>query len=245
MEPGAQLGVDCEIQAYAVITRHVELGDRVVVYPHACVGGDPQHLKFDRAVNTGVRIGPGTVIREGVTINRSCRAGHATTIGENCFIMAAAHVAHDCAVGDQVILANNVLLAGHVSVGDFTFFGGGAGVHQFVRVGPGAMISGLSRIARDIAPYLLVAEREEVSGLNLVGLKRRGVTREAIREVKDAFRHVFISPGNIREVAAQGLASGRFNSPEARAFLEFFTAGQRGFARPHREVDTTATGDET
>lgn len=244
VEPGAQLGVDCEIQAYAVITRHVQLGDRVVVYPHACVGGDPQYLKFDRGSNTGVRVGAGTVIREGVTINRSCQPGQATTVGENCFIMAAAHVAHDCALGNHVILANNVLLAGHVSVGDYTFFGGGAGVHQFARVGQGAMISGLSRISRDIAPYLLVAERDEVSGLNLVGLKRRGVAREAIREMKDAFRRVFFTPGNIRKVAAQALEEGTFTSPEAREFLEFFTAGKRGFVRPPRSLQTPETTDD-
>jgi len=244
VEPGAQLGADCEIQAYAVITRHVRLGDRVVVYPHACIGGDPQYLKFDRATDSGVCVGAGTVIREGVTINRSCQAGQVTSVGENCFIMAAAHIAHDCAVGNQVVLANNVMLAGHVAVGDFTFFGGGAGVHQFARVGPGAMISGLSRISRDIAPFLLVAERDEVSGLNLVGLKRRGVSREAIREVKAAFRHVFFTPGNIREVATQGLESGQFVSPEARAFLEFFTTGKRGFVRPIREVNTALTTDE-
>lgn len=217
----------------------------MVVYPHACVGGDPQYLKFDRATNTGVRVGAGTVIREGVTINRSCHEGQVTTIGENCFIMAAAHVAHDCALGNHVILANNVLLAGHVSVGDFTFFGGGAGVHQFVRVGTGAMISGLSRIARDIAPFLLVAEREEISGLNLIGLKRRGVARESVREVKDAFHEVFDAGGNLREKAAQSLASGRFSSPEARTFLEFFSAGQRGFARPQGKLDTTRVEDET
>lgn len=237
--------MDCEIQAYAIITRHVQLGDRVVVYPHACIGGDPQYLKFDRTEYTGVRVGDDTVVREGVTINRSCHAGQATTVGKNCFIMAAAHVAHDCAVGDHVILANNVLLAGHVAVGDFTFFGGGAGVHQFVRVGPGAMISGLSRIARDVAPYLLVAEREEVSGLNLVGLKRRGVPREGIHELKDAFRQVFSSRGNIREMAAEALASGRFVSLEARIFLEFFTAGQRGFARPNKKSECYRTEDES
>lgn len=244
VEPGAQLGVDCEIQAYAVVTRHVQLGDRVVVYPHACLGGDPQYLKFDRSVDTAVRVGAGTVIRESVTINRSCQAGQATTIGESCFIMATAHVAHDCVLGNQVVVANNVMLAGHVAVGDHTFLGGGVGVHQFARIGRGAMISGLSRISRDIAPYLLVAERDEVSGLNLVGLRRRGVGREAIREMKDAFRRVFFTPGNIRNVAAQALEEGTFNSPEAREFLAFFTEGKRGFVRPLREVNTAGTSED-
>lgn len=239
VEPGAQLGVDCEVQAYAVVTRYAQLGDRVVVHPHSVVGGDPQYLKFERTTESYVRVGAGTVIRESVTLNRSTHAGQATVIGENCFIMATAHVAHDCLLGNQVILANNAMLAGHVVVGDFTFIGGGTGVHQFVRIGPGAMVGGLSRITRDIGPYLLVAERDEVSGLNLVGLKRRGVSRESIREIKEAFRQVFHTPGNIRDVASAALTTGAFHSPEAKAFLEFFSAGKRSFARPlaRLEVD--------
>lgn len=237
VEPGAQLGVDCEIQAYAVITRYAQLGDRVVVYPHAVVGGDPQHLKFDRKTETYARVGAGTVVRESATINRSSQPGQATIIGENGFIMATAHVAHDCVVGNNVVLANNAMLAGHVTVGDFTFVGGGTGVHQFVRIGPGVMIGGLSRITRDIGPFLLVAERDEVSGLNLIGLKRRGVSREAIREIKTAFREVFSTPGNIRDVAAGALASARYATSESKAFLEFFSAGKRSFARPVAKLD--------
>lgn len=234
VEPGAQLGVDCEIQAYAVITRHAQLGDRVVVYPHACIGGDPQYLKFDRRIATSVRVGAGTVVREGATLNRSYQEGRATLVGENCFIMAVSHVAHDCVIGNHVVLANNAMLGGHVVIGDHAFVGGGAALHQFVRIGPGAMVGGVARISRDVPPYLLVAERGEVSGLNLVGLKRRGIAKEALREIKDAFRHVFFTAGSVREIAAQALASGRFEKPEARTFLEFFATGKRGFARPTR-----------
>jgi UDP-N-acetylglucosamine acyltransferase len=234
VEPGAVLGADCEIQAYAVITRHCQLGDRVVVYPHAVVGGDPQFIKFDRSTATGVRVGNGSVIREYATINRSIYAGKFTTLGENCFMMAGSHLGHDCAVGNNVVLANNALLAGHVEVGDFTFVGGGAAVHQFSRIGESVMIGGLSRITRDIAPFLLVAERDEVSGLNVVGIKRRGFSREAIRELKTAFRHVFSTTGNIRQIAAAAVATGQFSAPETRRFLEFFASGKRSFARPTR-----------
>jgi UDP-N-acetylglucosamine acyltransferase len=219
--------------AYAVVTRHVRLGDRVLVYPHAVVGGDPQFLKFDRAIESGVEVGHGSVIREYATVNRSIYPGKATVLGEGCFLMSGAHLAHDCAVGNQVVLANNALLAGHVSVGDFTFVGGGAAVHQFTRIGESAMVGGLSRITRDIAPYLLVAERDEVSGLNLVGLKRRGFYRQAIQELKAAFRAVF-APGNIRQLATAAISDPGFTTPEARRFLEFFTGGKRSFARPSR-----------
>jgi UDP-N-acetylglucosamine acyltransferase len=142
VEAGAQLGADCEIQAYAVVTKHAVLGDAVVVHPFAVVGGDPQYLKFDRAAATGVRIGAGTVIREQETINRSIHEGRFTVVGANCFLMAASHVGHDCEVGNQVVFANTALLAGHVSVGDGTFLGGGAAVHQFCRIGEGVMVAG-------------------------------------------------------------------------------------------------------
>jgi UDP-N-acetylglucosamine acyltransferase len=234
IEPGAQLGAGCEIHAGAVITRHAILGDGVVVHPFAVIGGDPQYLKFDRALETFVRVGRGTLLREHVTINRSIYAGQATTVGENCFLMAGSHLGHDCAVGNHVVLANQAMLAGHVSVGDHTFIGGGAAAHQFTRIGESVMLGGLARITRDLAPFTIVAERDEVSGLNLVGLKRRGFSREVIRELKTAFHAVYGEAGNIRERAAQALASGAFATAEAKRFLEFFATGKRGFARPIR-----------
>lgn len=234
VEPGAQLGVECEVMAGAVITRHAVLGDRVVVHPGAVVGGDPQYLKFDRRTPSFVRVGEGAVIREHVTLNRSIYEGRATEVGARCFLMAGSHAGHDCALADDVVLANNAMLAGHVTVGAFTFVGGGAGVHQFVRVGEGVMVGGLARITRDLAPFSIVAERDEVSGLNLVGLKRRGVTREAIRELKEAFRRVYSVAGDIRELASRAAASGEFTGAEALRFLAFFAEGKRGFARPAR-----------
>lgn len=242
IEPGAQLGADCKIMAGAVVTRHVVLGDRVVVHPGAVVGGDPQYLKFDPDTPSFVRVGSGTTIRENVTINRAVQAGAATVVGERCFFMAGSHAGHDCVVGDDVVLANNAMLAGHVTVGAFTFVGGGAGVHQFVRIGESVMVSGLARITRDLAPFILAAEREEVSGLNLLGLRRRGFPRETIRELKEAFRRVYLGGGDPRRLAAEALDLGLgsvsdgeerrgFASEEARRFLAFFAEGKRGFAR--------------
>lgn len=230
IEPGARLGVDCVIHAYAVITRHAKLGDRVVVHPFAVVGGEPNYLKFDPKTESGVQVGADTVIREHVTINRSIYADRDTVVGAKCLLMANAHVGHDCVVGDEVVFATNVMLGGHVDVGRWTFLGGGAGAHQFARIGEGAMVAGLARITQDIAPYLLVAERNEVSGLNLVGLKRRGVARESIAELKRAFKAVFAG-GDPRKRAAQ---FGPAQTDEARRFLEFFAGGKRGFARPDR-----------
>jgi len=243
IEPGAQLGIECEVMAHAIITRHAVLGDRVVVHPGAVVGGDPQYLKFDRRTPTFVQVGEGSVIRENVTLNRSIYEGKATVLGARCFCMANSHAGHDCTVADDVVLANNVMLAGHVEVGAFTFIGGGAGVHQFVRIGESVMVSGLARISRDLAPFTIVAERDEVSGLNLVGLKRRGFSREAIRELKEAFRGVYFESGNIRELAARAAGSGQFKAEEALRFLAFFGDGKRGFARA-AQVLRAEGGDE-
>lgn len=234
VEPGAQLGADCEIMAHAIVTRHCVLGDRVVVHPFAVIGGDPQYLKFDRTTDSKVKVGAGTVIREHVTLNRSIHAGGFTTVGERCFLMAASHVGHDCTVGNDVVLANAVLLAGHVSVEENSFVGGSAAVHQFCRIGAGVMIGGLSAITRDVPHFTMLAERDDIVGLNSVGLKRRGVSREAIREIKAAFRAVYFTPGNIRVVAANELAKGTYVTPEGRRFLEFFGEGKRSFARPSR-----------
>jgi UDP-N-acetylglucosamine acyltransferase len=234
VEPGAQLGAGCEIHAYAIVRRHCVLGDRVVVHPFAVLGGDPQFLKFDPALETGVRIGAGTVIREHVTINRSIRAGGFTTVGENCFLMAASHLAHDCAVGDSVVLANGALLAGHVSVADHAFLGGGAAVHQFCRIGESVMVAGHASITRDVPHFVMVAERDDVIGFNVVGLRRRGFSRAAIAELKAAYQSVYFTPGNIRDIAGQRLKANAFETAEARRFLEFFCGGKRSFARARR-----------
>jgi UDP-N-acetylglucosamine acyltransferase len=240
VEDGAQLGSDCIVHAHAIITRHCVLGDGVCVHPFAVLGGDPQDLHFDPGISTGLQIGAGTVVREGVTISRASKAEQSTRIGERCFLMATSHVAHDCQLGDEVILANAALLAGHVSIGHRTVIGGAALFHQFVRVGELTMISGGSRVAQDVPPYAMAAERNTVIGLNLIGLKRRGMAATTISELKHAFKSVYLRRGNIRQLASEALASGQYPSTEARRFLEFFSSGTRGFARA-RDSDETET----
>jgi UDP-N-acetylglucosamine acyltransferase len=236
LEDGAQLGLGCVIHAHAIVTRNCVLGDGVVVHPFAVVGGDPQDLSFDPATRSGVRIGARTVIREHVTIHRATKADSWTEVGAECFLMVSCHVAHDCRLGDRVIMANAVLLAGHVHVGDGAFVGGGAVVHQFARIGEGAMIGGGARVARDVPPFTMTTERDEVVGLNVVGLRRRGLPRQTVDELKRAFRAVNVSVGNMRELAAAALASGDYSSAEARRFLEFFGEGRRGFVRARRDA---------
>lgn len=233
VEDGAELGADCVVHAHACVMRHARLGDGVVVHPGAVIGGDPQDLRFDPATRSFVLIGSRTVVRENVTVNRSTVPEGRTVIGEQCFLMACAHVGHDCTVGDQVVMANNVLLAGFVSLGTFAFVGGGAAFHQFTRVGESAMVGGLARITLDIPPYVMAAERDEIVGLNLIGLKRRGFPREVVAELKECFREVYFDGGNVRHRAQTLLARGVASGP-ARGFLEFFAGGRRGIARARR-----------
>lgn len=232
VEDGVQMGTGCTVEAYAIIKRHSILGDGVKVHPFAIVGGDPQYLKFDPSTASGARVGAGTVVREHSTINRSIHAGKYTEVGARCFLMANAHVGHDSVVGDDVVIGNNVLLAGHVEVGANTFLGGAVGVHQFCRIGEGVIAGGMATITQDVAPFLMVAERNRLSGFNSVGLKRRGFSRDTIKELKECYARVF-SGGNPRVHAAALLTAG-VTSPEARRFLEFFSGGKRGFIRPNR-----------
>lgn len=242
VDPGAELGVDCEIQAYAVVTKHCVLGDGVVVHPFAVLGGDPQYLAFDPALSTGVKIGSGSVIREHVTVNRSIHEGESTVVGEKCFLMATSHVGHDCMVGDHVVLANAALLAGHVTVGGHTFMGGGSAVHQFCRIGESVMVAGLAAITRDVPPYVMVAERDDVIALNNVGLRRRGFKRDVLSELKRAYQAVFFETGNIRSLASDYLGAAEAG-PEVRQFLEFFAEGTRGFVRARHQPNKDSRHD--
>jgi UDP-N-acetylglucosamine acyltransferase len=234
IEDGAELGRGCVVHAYAIVTRCAVLGDGVVVHPHAVVGGDPQDLSFNTATGTGVRIGARTVIREHVTIHRATKPGGWTEVGTDCFLMIGCHIAHDCRLSNRVIVANNVLFAGHIQVGEGAFIGGGVTIHQFSRVGEGAMVGGASRISQDVPPFTMVTERDEIVGLNVVGMRRRGLPRATVEELKRAFRAVNVRVGNMREIAAAALESGAYSSEEARRYLEFFGAGKRSIARVRR-----------
>jgi UDP-N-acetylglucosamine acyltransferase len=235
VEDGVTLGAGCVIHPFVVLRAGTVLADRVVVHSFTVIGGEPQDVHFKPSVVSGVHIGSGTVIREQCTVNRATASGGATVVGEKCFLMATSHVGHDTRLGDNVILANGTMLGGFTEIGDHSFLGGGTGTHQFSRIGQGVIIAGGARVTLNIPPFVMAAERNDIVGLNLVGLRRRGVAREAIRELKDAFRAIYFTAGNIREVAACAIEAGSFKTPEAIQFLEFFTTGKRGFARARRD----------
>lgn len=238
VEEGVELGEGTTIASHAIIRSGSILGAGCLIDSHAVIGGLPQDLRFDLRTPSGVRLGAKVVVREGATIHRPTREGSFTVIGDGAFLMANAHVGHDSQVGAHVIIANNVMLGGFVKIGDYAFLGGGAAFHQHVRVGESAMVGGMSRCPQDVPPFTMVAERSELVGLNLVGLKRRGFSRESIRAIKQAFAKLFHEPGNLRARATDLLATALAENDEARRFLVFFTENSRGFARPVRDDNT-------
>lgn len=186
------LGDDVELKSHVVIDGRTAIGARTMVYPFAILGGPPQHLGY-KGEDTGLRIGADCVIREHATANLGTVAGRGeTVIGDKCFMMAGAHVAHDCVIGSNVIFANNATLGGHVVVGDFVFLGGLCAVHQFCRIGSYAFIGGCAGVPNDVIPYAsATGNHATLSGLNIVGMKRRGMSREAIHDLRAAYRMLF------------------------------------------------------
>jgi UDP-N-acetylglucosamine acyltransferase len=211
VSPGAQLGPDVEVGpfcsigpdvvleagvrliSHVVVDGHTTIGAGAVVYPFCTIGLAPQDLKY-RGEPTETIIGPRTQLREHCTIHRGTVTGTGITrVGADCLLMAVVHVAHDCALGDGVIVANNVVMGGHVTIGDNAVIGGASALHQFVRIGRGAMVGGVSGVEADVVPFSTVmGNRAYLSGLNLVGLRRRGVDRAGLHRVRAAFRALFV-----------------------------------------------------
>lgn len=215
---GATIGANVRIGPYSIVGSNVTLGDKVElvshavvegnttigpgtrIFPFASVGHEPQDLKF-HGENSRLEIGANCTIRESVTINPGTEnGGMVTRIGDNCLIMASAHVAHDVIIGNDVVITNYVGIAGHCHIGDFVRFGGTCVIHQFTRIGAHAFIGAQSMVDGDVIPYgMAVGNRATLTGLNLVGLKRRGFEREAIHRLRAAYRQIFASEGTLRE----------------------------------------------
>ncbi len=194
------LGNNVELVSHAVVEGNTTIGPGTRIFPFASVGHEPQDLKF-HGENSRLEIGANCTIRESVTINPGTEnGGMVTRIGDDCLIMANAHVAHDAILGNNVIMANYVGIAGHVQVGDNVIFGGTCVIHQFTRIGAHAFIGAQSMVDGDVIPYgMAVGNRATLTGLNLIGLKRRGFEREAIHRLRAAYRQIFASEGTLRE----------------------------------------------
>ena len=186
--PEVMLGDRVELKAHAVVTGHTEVGPETVIFQHAVVGEIPQDLKF-KGEKTRLIVGARNRIREGATMNTGTTGGGGITrVGDDCLFMTGSHVGHDAQVGNRVVVANQAAIAGHCVIGDDVVIGGLCGIHQFVRIGHGAIIGAVSMVTKDVMPYGLVqGSRGELDGLNLVGLKRKGVERSEITALRAAY----------------------------------------------------------
>lgn len=193
------LGDDVVLHSHVVVEGRTLVGDRSEIFPFASIGHPPQDLKF-AGEESKLSIGPDNKIREHVTMNPGTKGGGLTTrVGAGCLFMMGAHVAHDCQIGDRVIMANNATLAGHVVIDDDAIIGGLSAVHQFVRIGRRAMVGGMSGVEHDVIPYgLVLGDRASLNGLNVVGLKRGGFSRDDIQSLRAAYDTLF---GNGRTMA--------------------------------------------
>lgn len=198
--PDVEIGPEADIKAHVVIDGCTRIGARARIFPFASIGQPPQDLKYAGEV-TELVIGDDVKIREHVTINPGTSGGGGiTTVADQVLLMVGAHVAHDCHVGTGVIMANNATLAGHVVVGDNAILGGLSAVHQFVRIGAHAMVGGMSGVENDVIPYgSVTGERAHLSGLNIIGLKRRGFSRDDIHALRRAYRLLFSDRGTMAE----------------------------------------------
>jgi UDP-N-acetylglucosamine acyltransferase len=223
---GARIADDVEIGPYCVIGPSVELkagsrlqshvsvfgvtvvGERATVYPFVSLGTAPQSTGY-RGEPTKLIIGNDCQFREGVTVSvGTVQGGGITTVGNNCFMMASSHIAHDCIVGNNVTFANNVALGGHVEIGDYVFIGGQSAIHQFNRIGEGAMISGMAGVTAYVIPfgYVLGPIPAFLAGLNVLGMKRRGYSRDDMHRIRRAYRMLFHGKGVFAERLAQAQA---------------------------------------
>jgi UDP-N-acetylglucosamine acyltransferase len=243
--PGARLGRNVSVGPFAVIEDDVDIGDDCVIGPHVCVlryttlgagcrvhagavlGDLPQDLSF-AGEPSDVRIGARCWVREGVTVHRGAKSGSVTQVGDDCLLMANSHVAHNVRMGSHVILANGVLLAGHVEVGDRAFISGNAAIHQFVRIGRLAMVGGVGAVTKDVPPFCTTrtGAYNRIGGMNMVGLRRAGVSAEERLQIQRAFK-IFYRGGLNAKQAVQAMRA-MPRSPLVNEFVDFVEQSKRG-----------------
>jgi len=238
--PNVTLGRGCTIGAHAVIAGHTEIAQNTEIAAFAAIGTPPQDKKYQGEASKLI-IGSNNVIREFTTLNPgTADDSNETVIGDDNLLMAYVHVAHDCRIGDRNVFSNGVQLAGHVTIASDTVVGGMSGIHQFVRIGDGAMVGGGSMATLDVAPYCLaVGNRATLHGLNLVGLKHRATDAESITAIKEAYKTMFRS-GLKAKAALQQLTQDK-SDPLVNQFLTFLSQSERGFCRPENGQNGTVT----
>ncbi len=254
VDDGAHIGANVTIGPYSIVGARVELAEGVTVmshvvvngrtsigantkvYPFASIGLAPQDLKY-KGEPSRLEIGCNNIIREHVTMHGGTEGGGMVTrVGNNCLFMVACHVAHDCRIGDHVVMVNNATLGGHVMVGDWAILGGLAAVHQYVRIGRHAMVGGLSGVENDVIPYgSVTGNRARLQGLNIIGLKRRGVSRDDIHVLRNAYRLLFAQEGTMAE-RLEDVAELFHDNRAVMEIIDFIrTESQRSICQPTLE----------
>lgn len=233
--PQVLVGEKCVIGSHVVIEGDVQMGEHNVIGHCAVIGAAPQDLSFAFQTRSGVRIGNNNTIREHSTIHRGTAEGSVTTLGDKNFLMVGAHVGHNCTIGSNVIIANNCLLGGYVEIQDNAFLGGGCVFHQFIRVGRLAITQGGSAFSVDVPPFIMAARLNCAIGLNVVGLKRVGVTREERDEVKAAFKLIYTSGLNTGQALAR--AAEKNWGIVAREFFDFIASAKKRGICAYRGAD--------
>ena len=232
--PEVTLGAGVDVKSHAVVTGRTTVGDETVIFPGAVIGEIPQDLKF-KGEETELVVGKRNRIREGVTMNTGTEGGGGITkVGDDCLFMTGAHVAHDAIVGDRVIVANQSAIAGHCVIEDDVIIGGLSGIHQWVRIGRGAIIGAVTMVTNDVIPYGLVqAPRGQLDGLNLVGLKRKGVARQDITALRAAFQMLAQGEGAFADRVRR--LGEETESAYVKEIVNFVTgASDRSFLTPER-----------
>jgi UDP-N-acetylglucosamine acyltransferase len=248
VDTNAKVGADVEIGPFSIIGPHVTIGDKTIVQSHvvieaevaigwgnfighgAIIGVPPQDVSFTSERKTKVEIGDDNIIREYCTIHRGSPEASSTKIGDKNFLMSGAHIGHNCLIGNNVVIANNCLLGGYVRVDDGAFLGGGSTFHQFMHIGRLVMVQGSSAFGKDLPPFVVAAERNSVFGLNIVGMRRAGLSANDRDEIKEAFKLIYLSGLNTSQ-ALEKATTMTFGAP-AREFLDFVAGSKkRGLCR--------------
>lgn len=234
IEAGVRIDADTRVEAHAVVSGPTFIGKRNLIGSFATVGGAPQDLSY-QGEPTELHIGSDNQIREYASIHRGTPGGTGkTVIGDKNLLMAYTHVAHDCRLGNHIILANVATLAGHVEVGDRASIGGLVAVHQFCRIGTFSYIGGVSGISQDVPPYVILAgtrNRTRISGINKIGLKRNGFSKEAINNLEMAFKIIFRTPNLLMKDAIEKAKMEVTGSPEVDCLIKFFEDSKRGVVK--------------
>ena len=235
--PQVEVAEGCELISHVVLAGRTRIGPRTRLFPFASIGHQPQDLKYKGEPSTLV-VGADCIIREGVTMNPGTQGGGMeTVVGDRCAFLANSHVGHDCRVGSNVIFSNNVMLAGHCTVGDHAILGGGAAIIQFARIGNHAFLGGMSALEQDLIPYgMALGNRAYLSGLNIVGLQRRGFSREQIHNLRRAYRLLFAAEGTLAE-RVEDVADEFTDNPIVQEIVAFIRlGGKRSLCTPRQDA---------